>query len=462
MPDPMFDSLRQPAPVTPPDLGVIRRRGEQRKRRTALAAAVGALAVVAAVVVPVAALTGGDQKSAPDPMITPSPTQAANGAWVHRIPDTFPLGDGVGMPGEATATMKRGAGTPLPPCADGQSTEGQSGWADVATATNGDVVSSTDVTKRLLALYADASSAKDALDSVVQMYAACPPGQTGQTGPGPMVAERFGAQDAWVVTVGSESPPVGAIVTIERVGNALLVQQDALKPTSVRSRDQQLADVRAGQAQVVADMCIFAAEACATPPTVTQTVPDQPTGRGSSVAHVDESPASSPIPLSNVDPASDGVWHPPSDEGDPVLFGPCGVEAFALPSQDQLFFQVVGPEYGDTRELRTYPSAADAEHQMARLRVDVSDCPRDPSTDPASLWGTHDVDTGYDSFAAAQTYEQGLGGGVWLFTRVGRAILAQATYGEFSTDNVWDSLLPMQAAAKRIGPSMCLFTAAGC
>ena len=59
MPDPMFDSLRQPAPVTPPDLSVIRRRGRQRTRRTAIAAVVGALALVAALgLLPAALATG--------------------------------------------------------------------------------------------------------------------------------------------------------------------------------------------------------------------------------------------------------------------------------------------------------------------------------------------------------------------------------------------------------------------
>jgi hypothetical protein len=161
---------------------------------------------------------------------------------------------------------------------------------------------------------------------------------------------------------------------------------------------------------------------------------------------------------------ADGEVHPPSAEGDPVLFEPCGREAFDVGSRDQLFFQVVGPEYGDTRELRTYPSADQAVRQMEKLRAAVAACPHDPSSDPASAasWRTHSVDTGYDSFAAAQTYDQGLGGGVWLFTRVGRSILALVGGGEFATDTVWDALPPEVDRTCRIAPSMCPFTEAGC
>jgi hypothetical protein len=262
----MFDSLRRPAPVTPPDLAVIRRRGEQRSRRTAIAAVVGAVAVVVAIAVPAAVLAGGDDKSSPPILPSPTPTHAATG-WVRTIPDDFPLGAGIPMPGEASAGMEHGQGTPLQPCRNGQSTLGQTGWADVATATNAGAVDPADgADRRTLALYGDAQGAKDALDSVAQMYAACPPGQTG---PAPIAAESVGEGNAWVITLEATNSPVAQLVSIVRVGNALLVQQDSLRPQDVRSHEQQLADVRAGQAPVVAAMCIFAADPCASPPAVT-------------------------------------------------------------------------------------------------------------------------------------------------------------------------------------------------
>ena len=467
MPDPAFESFQQPIGVLPPDPREIRRRGDRRSRRTAIATVVGAAAVVAAVVAPVAALTSdNDRPTPPSNTTTPTPSPTPSGLWKLSIPDDFPLGDGIPMPGEASAGMQRGKGSAVPPCGDTVSSLGQSaGWTDVATATNADVVDAVDGTdSRVLALYANGADAKQVLASIAQMYDACPPGQPGV---GPEVAQRIGDGNAWVLTLVATDLPVGQIVTVERVGNALLVQHDSLKVSYPGGTDAQLADIRGGQKHVVAAMCIFAADPCAGPPPAAQTSTpgsDDPVSGEPSVAHVDEIPADFPIDAAHEDPGSDGEVHPPSDEGDPVLFDPCGLEAFAVPSQDRIFFQVVGPEYGDTRELRTYPSAGDAVRQMERLRSAVSGCPTDPSSDPggAAIWDTHTVDTGYDSFAAAQTYEQGLGGGVWVFTRVGRSILAMVEGGEFSRDSAWDRLPNMLDRTRRITPSMCLFTDAGC
>jgi hypothetical protein len=257
MPDPIFDSLRDPAPVVPPDVSVIQRRGEQRKRRTAIATVVGVVAVAAAIVVPLAALTGGD-KAAP-PVDRPTPTRTVDGDWVRAIPAGFPLGAGIPMPGEATAQTEHGTGTPLQPCADGQSSLGQAGWTDVATATNRGAVDPSDgIDSRLLALYADDASAREALDSIARMYAACP----GSGGGVPVSAEPLSDGSAWLLTFEEGSKSAGVLVTATRVGNALLVQQDALRRNDERSRDQQLADVRSGQAQVVAAMCVFAEAGC--------------------------------------------------------------------------------------------------------------------------------------------------------------------------------------------------------
>lgn len=78
------------------------------------------------------------------------------------------------------------------------------------------------------------------------------------------------------------------------------------------------------------------------------------------------------------------------------------------------------------------------------------------------VWTVEDAATGYDSFAATQTYEQGLGGGVWVFTRVGRSVLALVEGGEFSPETVRARTPAMVDRAKQIAPSMCTFTEAGC
>jgi hypothetical protein len=462
MSDPMFRSFRQSVEVTPPDPAEIRRRGERRGRRTTIAAVVGAVALVVAVVAPVAALTHGDDKTTP-PVITPTRTPTPNGQWRLAIPDDFPLGDGVPMPGEASASMRRGETTPLTWCGSHLwSADQLPASTDVASATNSDVVGTADGTDtRTLAVYPDAETAKQIVAVIEQALDGCPGSGSGES----ERAERMADEEAWLLTSASTPRQVASLLSLKRVGNALLLQQDGLRGQDQSTAAQRLADIRAGQRHVVAAMCLFAADACATPPAATQTsLPDLPTVTETSVAHVDEIPASFPIDVDYTDPGGDGEVHPTSSEGDPVLFFPCDKDAFTVASQDQLFFQVVGPEYGDTRELRTYPSADDAVRQMQRLRAAVADCPRGVSSDPttASIWRTQTVDTGYDSFAATQTYEQGLGGGVWVFTRVGRSILALAEGGEFSSETVQVRLPAMVDRTKQIVPSMCLFTDAGC
>jgi hypothetical protein len=456
MSDPMFRSFRQPLEVSPPDPRELRLRGERRARRTTIATLAGAVLLVVAVVAPVAALSNGDDKSAPPVLPSPSPTRPANVAWVRTIPDGFPLGEGIPMPGEASAQMQRGEGQPLLPCGNGQSSLGQSqGWTDVATASNSRVVDPVDgIDTRLLALYASDQEARQVPVNIAQMYDACTPGAPGV---GPEVVRRVGDQNAWTLTYPTSSKPVGQLITIEQVGNAVLVQRDTLNAADDRTVQQRLAEVRAGQRNVVAAMCVFAAEPCA-PPTSPGSAED-PT-----VAHVDEIPDSFPLDAAYEDPGSDGEVHTPSPDGEGVVFDPCGVEAFAMPSQDRLAFQVTGPEYADTRELRTYPSADEAVAQLDRLRSAVADCPRDDSAGPADamVWRVVDVDTGYDSVAVTQTYEQGLGGGAWVFTRVGRSILALVEGGEFSAETARVRVPAMVDRAKQITPSMCTFTDAGC
>ena len=459
MPDPIFESFQQPVEVSPGDPRDIRRRGDRRRRRTAIATVAGAAAVIAAVVAPVAALSGGDEKPAP-PLYTPSPTATPSGAWRLTVPGDLPLGDGVAMPGEATAPVHPGEGTTLSVCGtDVWSADRPEAWTDVATATNADDVEAADGTdSRTLALYPDGAAAKRVLAGVAQALDAC---SSDPSGHGPGTAERVGDGYAWVLRrpEATGSGPSSALVTAARVGNALLVQRDDLRSGGDLTMDEAVAFYREGQAGVVAAMCVFAADPCASadPPGTPQSTDD-------SVAHVDEIPSAFPIDAAHVDPGSDGEVGTPSQDGDGVVLDPCGANAWTVPAQDRLTFLVTFPEGADSRELRTYPSADDAVRQMGRLRTAVADCPRHDSSDPGSAasWITHSVDTGYDSFAVATTYDQGLGGGAWLFTRVGRSILAVAEGGEFSRETVWGALPTLLDRTNGITPSMCLFTEAGC
>ena len=75
------------------------------------------------------------------------------------------------------------------------------------------------------------------------------------------------------------------------------------------------------------------------------------------------------------------------------------------------------------------------------------------------------ADTGYeDSVTFSLTYTDGLPGGtIWQFTRVGRAIIALSTRGEYSGGTL---RVACGGAAHRdhphLTPAMCEYTDAGC
>jgi hypothetical protein len=452
MPDPIFESFQERVELSPPDPREIRRRGDRRRRRTAIATVAGAVVAVAAVIAPVAALTRGDD-GPPPPAITP--TSTPTGRWLLTVPENFPLGHGVPMPGEATAPVHQDEGTTLTACgSEIWSADRPEPWADVATATNADAVDAADGTdSRTLALYPDAATAKRVLADAADALDACPAQEAGGNGE---TVERVGNGNAWVV---DRSESGGELFFAVRVGNALLLQRDGFGAAGPGNLDEELTFFRENQATVLEAMCIFAADPCpGSAPSATQQPTDPP------VAHVDEIPDTFPIDVAHFDPGSDGHVGTPSQDAGGVILELCDADGFTMRPQDRLAFQVTWPEGADTRELRTYPSADDAVTQMQRLRSAVAGCPRQNPSDPgnASSWTTRDVDTGYDSVAVAMTYDQGLGGGVWLFTRVGRSILAVAQGGEYASDNVWDALPPLVDRTNRITPSMCLFTEAGC
>jgi hypothetical protein len=363
MSDPIFESFKQPVEVAPPDAREIRRRGDRRRRRTAIATVAGAALVVAAVVAPVAALTSGDERTGPPvltPSPSPSPSPSPDGAWVQVVPDGFPLADGVPMPGEGIAQVRHDVGSPLTVCGtELWSADHPEGWVDVATATNADDVDPADgTTGRTLALYADETGAKRVLATLAEELDACSVRQYGDI-------RRVGDSDAWALRLVATSSPEGELITVVRAGNALLLQRDGLQ--TGLGVEEQLGYVLAGQESVVAAMCVFAAEPCpGSAPTSPQGETNDPT-----VAHVDEIPADFPIDEANEAVGSEFTESRPSPDGDRVAFDPCGTEAFAIAEQDRLAFQVTGPEYGDNRELRTYPSADDAVTQMERLRTAV-------------------------------------------------------------------------------------------
>jgi len=72
------------------------------------------------------------------------------------------------------------------------------------------------------------------------------------------------------------------------------------------------------------------------------------------------------------------------------------------------------------------------------------------------------ADTGYDDVTFAATYRVGLGGGIYQFVRVGRAVLATLETGELGPGSVGPAVRSLTTENTAVTAQMCAFTAAGC
>jgi hypothetical protein len=146
----------------------------------------------------------------------------------------------------------------------------------------------------------------------------------------------------------------------------------------------------------------------------------------------------------------------------------CWGRAWPGAAVDRLVVQETGPELGLTRELALYPDAATAAAVGEQIRLDADHCHRLPATSgEAALdvrpWG--DVDTRLPHIEASfsQTLSGGQpGGSVFVFTRVGRAILAIEDSGEWTRETAVDGIRHLERTDRGLVARMCVFTHAGC
>lgn len=131
----------------------------------------------------------------------------------------------------------------------------------------------------------------------------------------------------------------------------------------------------------------------------------------------------------------------------------CGSTAWPGPAEqqaDRLALRAVGPEYGLGRELVAYDSEDAAAAVLDTLRDDVAGCKEAGGVESATKDVTaYDEETGHDSVTFALTYREGLGGVAVQVVRVGSAVLAVSTYGEFSADSMGD-FMPEFTADNRV------------
>jgi hypothetical protein len=134
---------------------------------------------------------------------------------------------------------------------------------------------------------------------------------------------------------------------------------------------------------------------------------------------------------------------------------------------DRLVVQQVGPELSVTRELAVYPDPATAAAVAEQVRTRAAHCHRLPATseEPAMDVTLEGDDTGSGQPAAsfAETLTGGqLGGSVFAFTQVGRAVLAVEDSGEWSRASAVDGARDLERTDRALVTRMCVFRSAGC
>jgi hypothetical protein len=133
---------------------------------------------------------------------------------------------------------------------------------------------------------------------------------------------------------------------------------------------------------------------------------------------------------------------------------------------DRLVVQQVGPELGVTRELATYADAATAAAVATQVHVRAARCHRLPATSagPASevtMLGDDGGDHVATSFAETSADGQP-GGAIFVFTRVGRAVLAVEDGGEWTRDSAVRGARDLQRTDRGLVARLCVFRDAGC
>ncbi len=249
-----------------------------------------------------------------------------------------------------------------------------------------------------------------------------------------------------------------------RVGNALLLDKTYVPDADPVVSQQTVTLLSERAAGVVDAMCVFAAEGCATSsPSPAEPTTPPATDRGI--------PDDFPIDWDLVDMTGDGgeIDGPGPDARGATEVSPCDRVAWPVAGVDRLAFTTTGPEFEESRELVLFASADEAVAVMEGVRSAVAACPSeinelDPTDSPEQVWDLLDTDTGYDSVAFSLTYADGMPGGIiHQLTRVGRAIVAVDTAGEYARGNsVTYALTRLDEITSHLTPAMCAFTEAGC
>jgi hypothetical protein len=135
---------------------------------------------------------------------------------------------------------------------------------------------------------------------------------------------------------------------------------------------------------------------------------------------------------------------------------------------DRLVVQQVGPELGVTRELAVYRDPETAAAVGEQVRARAAHCHGLPATSEraamdVTLEGKGDTGGVHLAVSFAETLTGGQpGGSVFVFTQVGRAILAIEDSGEWTRDSAVDGARGLERADRALVARLCVFREAGC
>jgi hypothetical protein len=179
-------------------------------------------------------------------------------------------------------------------------------------------------------------------------------------------------------------------------------------------------------------------------------------------------PGDFPLALGLVADQDNKVTTPRHNVKGVVLQRTCWGDAWPGAAVDRLVVEQVGPELGVTRELAVYRDRATAAAVGQRVRVRAAHCHRLPATaeqDALDVTLEDHVDTGGAhravSFAETSTGGQP-GGSVFVFTQVGRAVLALEDSGEWTRGSAVDGVRDLERADRSVVARLCVFGDAGC
>ena len=455
--------------VNPLPASEVRRRGTRMRRRNNAIAAVGALAVVAVIATPLAVVARGGDDAGPGPIDTPSPgpTRTVDDTgWLQTIPGDFDL---TALPGDATFAFTarddsvvddlRFCGVPSFSTRDNPVEA-----VDTAGAVYGETGTESSA-GRTLAVYKDDHLAAKALDIIEHDVSVCP----SETEPGraPLVYDavdtELPADGSFVFTeqakVDKDLLADLTVYQVARVGNAIYLATSHTSAGGPQVADAEVRRMAALSAPVLSDMCVFAAEPCGAPSASTAI------GEGA----VSAIPAD--FPLDRNIAAPDGPLDGPSakSEGVPAL-DLCGASVWpATDVVERLAVTSTMPQFRESRELVTFARTDDASAAIQRVEDGLLDCSVIPGDTAANdklvdVLPVDDADLGGpdESVTFSITYREGLGGAIYTFVRVGRAVYGTFVEGEYSRDAAAQAAGELTGKTMAILPELCIWTVQGC